>query len=236
MMGEWKRLFSSWKFAAVLVLLFVLHLFLYLFTEWKGYVPLEDWLDGQRIYREQIDTYQKLPIQEAYEQAQADREEARTIEDWKTYEALEKCVNQLESLAGWEGYLKGVQDSADRVLQFSIFQDSGGYTYKNTIKTAREYEALHDVNLVLGHDDALTSILQSVVTDYMLVLWMLLFVMSFLQERRRGLWAMIYATPRGRGQLGLRRIGVLFVAAISGTFLLVGGGFSVGCAIYGIPE
>lgn len=236
MMGEWKRLFSSWKFAAVLVLLFVLHLFLYLFTEWKGYVPLEEWLDGQRIYREQIDTYQKLPIQEAYEQAQADREEARTIEDWKTYEALEKCVNQMESLAGWEGYLKGVQDSADRVLQFSIFQDSGGYTYKNTIKTAREYEALHDVNLVLGHDDALTSILQSVVTDYMLVLWMLLFVMSFLQERRRGLWAMIYATPRGRGQLGLRRIGVLFVAAISGTFLLVGGGFSVGCAIYGIPE
>ena len=55
-MGEWKRLFSSWKFAAVLVLLFVLHLFLYLFTEWKGYVPLEEWLDGQRIYREQIDT------------------------------------------------------------------------------------------------------------------------------------------------------------------------------------
>ena len=235
-MGEWKRLFSSWKFAAVLILLIGLHLFLYLFTEWKGYVPLEEWLDGQRIYRERIDAYQELPIQEAYEQAQTDREEARTVEDWRVYEALEQCVKQLESLAGWEKYLEGVQDSADRVLQFSIFQDSGGYTYKNTIKTAREYEALHDISLVLGHDTALTSIIQSVVTDYMLVLWMLLFVISFLQERRRGLWAMIYAAPRGRSRLGLRRIGVLFVAAISGTFLLVGGGFLVGCAIYGIPE
>ena len=235
-MGEWKRLFSSWKFAAALILLVGTNLFFYLFTEWQGYVPFETWLYQQQMYRERIDEYQKLSIQEAYERAQADYEEVQAVEDWDAYEVMEKCVNQLASLVGWNEYLEGVQESADRVLQFSIFQDAGGYTYKNTIKTAQEYETLADVHLVLGHDDALTSILQSTTTDYLLVLWMLLFVMSFLQERRRGLWAMIYAAPRGRGRLGLRRIGVLFVAAIAGTILLEGGVFSVGCAIYGVPE
>lgn len=235
-MGEWKRILASRKFAAVLLLLAAVNLFFYLFSQWGGNVPLEDWLDQQKIYREQLDVYREIPIQEAYEQAAAEFEKLRDGGDWQHYGVFQKIETQLESLAGWDAYLEGVQDSADRVLQFSIFQDEGGFTYQNTIKTAREYGELSGIKLELGHDEALTSVLGSTVTDYLLVFWMLLFVMAFLQERRRGLWAMVYAAPRGRIWLGARRIGVLFVAALGGTVLLTGGCFGLGCAIYGIPE
>ncbi len=77
------------------------------------------------------------------------------------------------------------------------------------------------------------SLLTFRLTDYFLLLALLIVAVSFLDERRAGLWSVVYAAPRGRLGLAVRRTLILFGASAAGVLLLHGTDLVLGFALYG---
>ena len=87
------------------------------------------------------------------------------------------------------------------------------------------------VNLLLN--GAVDSFMSFRLTDYFLLLVLLLIGLSFLEERKAGLWSVVHAAPRGRLRLAVRRTLILFGTSVVGVLLLYGTDLALGFSLYG---
>lgn len=142
-------------------------------------------------------------------------------------------ADQLEYLAGYEEYLEQIQENREKLSSFSIFNQSESFTSRNIEKTADDFAVLNGVSPSLGEDRAISAFFSFELTDYFLVLSLVLITLSFLTERRRGLWNMVYATRDGRLRLAGRRLCILGVFSCIITVLLYGSTFLASLLVYG---
>ncbi len=70
-------------------------------------------------------------------------------------------------------------------------------------------------------------------TDYFAVILLAMISLSFLAERKKGLWSLIYATKNGRVKLYANRIGTLFLSSLAVTILLYGTNLMICNFVYG---
>lgn len=147
--------------------------------------------------------------------------------------AAEKLAGQLGHIAGFDDYLRSVEERAKQLGTFTIFAKPGSFAARNIEKTARDFARLDGIDLSVGRDDAVISFFSYGLMDWFLVLLMVLAAMSFLDERQTGLWNTVYASPGGRERLALKRVGALALAALLATAALYGTVLLAGFAIYG---
>ncbi len=237
-MGELKRLFASRGFLAVCLIIIAGSCLLYLMEQWNGPVPSAAWQKEEDVFRTTLETLQNFPPEEAGERLEKLYKEEwnRPELDWENIGAFTRLREQIKSLEDWDAFLQKIEEDAERLKQFSIFQNSKEYTNRNILRTAEEYGKIKGISLSLGHDQAITGLLGFRAGDYLYVLWMLCLVWMFLQERRRSLWNMIYVAPNGRTLLALKRLVILAGAGAAGTILIYGGALTAGCLLYGTPE
>lgn len=152
------------------------------------------------------------------------------------YVAVNHLITQAEYLDGYDDYLATVQANKDKMLSFSIFNDPNSFSGRNVIKTAEEFEALEGVSLSLGADGAISAFMDFSITDYLLLAVLVLICISFLDERKKGLWSVVHAAPNGRLRLALQRVGILFGASLLGVLLLCGTNLLIGFSVYGGVE
>lgn len=129
---------------------------------------------------------------------------------------LEALLSEAEYLAGYGDYLTGIQSQAQIQSQTSIFGKPGSFSRRNLAKTAEEFGAILGVEVEFGFSLGLTKWLdfETELGDYFHLLALIIIVMSFLEERRRGLWPVIRTTRGGRRGLGLTRIGILLAGSV----------------------
>lgn len=149
------------------------------------------------------------------------------------YTAADNLLRQLDYLNGYGGYLASIQANKESMLSFSIFNDPNSFSSRNIIKTAEEFGGLKGVSLELGADGAVDSFLGFAMTDYILLAVLALICISFLEERKKGLWSVVHATPHGRLTLALRRMGILFGVSAASVLLLYGTNLVLGFSLYG---
>lgn len=149
------------------------------------------------------------------------------------YTAADNLLRQLDYLNGYGGYLASIQANKESMLSFSIFNDPNSFSSRNIIKTAEEFGGLEGVSLELGADGAVDSFLGFAMTDYILLAVLALICISFLEERKKGLWSVVHAAPRGRLRLALRRVGILFGVSAVSVLLLYGTNLVLGFSLYG---
>lgn len=149
------------------------------------------------------------------------------------YIAVTKLLVQLEYLNGYGDWLNTIQKNKDNMLTFSIFNDPNSFSGRNVIKTAEEFEKLHGADLSLGADGAVNSLMSFKLTDYFLLIALLMICLSFLDERKAGLWNVIHAAPGGRLRLAMNRTIILSGASIVFVLLLYGTNLAIGFLTYG---
>ena len=76
------------------------------------------------------------------------------------------------------------------------------------------------VQVSFGNNTGIEKWLQYTLGDYFGLLFLIIIVMSFLEERKKGLWSMIRTTKGGRMMLGIHRVGILLAASAGVTLLL----------------
>ncbi len=148
------------------------------------------------------------------------------------YIAVNNLLINTEHLTGYDDWLKSIQRNKENMQIFSLFE-ADSFSGRNIVKTADEFEKLRGVTLSVGADGAINSFMTFALTDYFMIAVLLLFVMSFLEERKAGLSGIVHAAPYGRARLALQRTTILFGVSLVGVLLLYGSDLAVGFAVYG---
>ncbi len=202
--------------------------------------PVDGWAAYQR-YTSLLQLVHDLPMEDAISLLEEKRDAAKekisgdtdTESDRLDYVAAQQLLHQTDYLTGYDDWLENIQKNKENLLTFSIFNDPNSFSGRNILKTADEFQKLQGVPLALGSDGAVQSFLTFRLTDYFLLVVLLLFGLSFLEERKAGLWSVVHASPRGRLRLAARRTAILFGVSVCGVLLLYGTDLALGFSIYG---
>lgn len=127
--------------------------------------------------------------------------------------------SQAEHQAGYSEYLSGIQSQAERLTQISIFGDKNSFSNKNILKTAADFTALDGVSLKFGNNYSLELWLGFIPADFLFVGGIIVIVLGFLEERKKGLWSVVRSCPNGRLSLGISRLGILALGSVICTLL-----------------
>lgn len=207
-----------------------------------GNIPTSESINAKEAYAhysDWIDKVKLLPLSEAISMLEQEKVRLRDLLsdsdlDVKLeYIAVNNLLAQTEYLTGYDDWLNSIQKNKDNMLAFSIFNDPNSFSGRNIIKTADEFEKLQGIKLMLGADGAIDALMSFPLTDYFLLAILLLFGISFLEERKQGLWSVIHAAPNGRLRLAIHRVAILFGVSVCGVFLLYGLNLIIGFSVYG---
>ena len=134
------------------------------------------------------------------------------------YELLDRQKNEHDE---FYRKLREVPKQKEDMLTISIFSDEDSFAYKNIMKTAADYERISDVELSEINDYAVDAFLKHDAMYTLAFVIMLFTIISFLDERKKGLWQIVYTCREGRFRLTLTRLLVLFgVAFVTETVLV----------------
>ena len=140
----------------------------------------------------------------------------------KYSQAYAELQEQLQYLIDYPGYLAQIQTQAETQSQTTIFGDPNSFSYRNLQKTAGEFRTIQDVTVEMGNNRGMESWIAFDLADYLYVVVLIVFVLAFLEERKKGLWSTIRSCQKGRMHLGWVRVGILFVVCAIYTLLLYG--------------
>ncbi len=117
--------------------------------------------------------------------------------------------------------IENIDEQRESMLSISIFSDENSFSYKNINRTQEDFEVLKQVKIDNVNDIAIKAFLEHdemYIIGFLIVLFT---VMAFFDERKSGLWQIIYGCKRGRFNLVLKRIIILaLVALVTGTILI----------------
>ncbi len=211
-MNEWRRIFSDRRRAAAILCIPIFCLALFFYRKCGGnFAAL---VPEARAYRALLETYRDSTPEEIA---------ARLEEQWMRSDDEQRLLNQAKHLRDYEGYLERVQTQAANMQLSSLFnQDKQSFLYRNILKTAEDFAKCTAEGICLGNDRAVQDWLAFSLADWGFLAAILVLVMSFLEERRKELGAIVRACPAGRGKLQFSRLLVLLEYAAVMSLLLYG--------------
>ncbi|MCI8668592.1 MAG: hypothetical protein HFI34_03550 [Lachnospiraceae bacterium] len=99
---------------------------------------------------------------------------------------IDEIYRQQQKVSGYGEYLRSIQEKKDILSGISVFGGQSGDTYssRNLQKSAADYAGLTDDNIRFTLSMGITSAMQGIWTDLLLVLGMMLFVGSLITEEK----------------------------------------------------
>lgn len=132
---------------------------------------------------------------------------------------LRYISSQAAHQASYNEYLSGIQSQAEKMTQISIFGDKNSFSNKNITKTAANFAVLNDISLKFGDNYGLELWLNFTLADFLFVGGIIVIVLGFLEERKKGLWSVVRSCPNGRLNLGISRLAILTLGSVVCTVL-----------------
>ena len=206
-MNEWKRIVSDRKRLVLMLCIPLVCLALFFYQKAMDAM----WADPQE-YRALVEKWRDHDPEEIL---------AALSEQFDMSENEMRLKAQVEYLKDYPNYLERVQEQAYKMQHSSIFgADPNSFTYRNIIKTAKDFADLSSDGVRLGDDLAMQNWLAFSWADWGFLAAILLLVMSFLEERKKGLAAIVRSCPAGQGKLQGTRLLILLLYSAGMTFLL----------------
>ena len=148
-----------------------------------------------------------------------------------------ELYDQLVPLTKYGDYVDGIQGRADEMLSVSIFRQEGTFSYRNIIKTPKDFEHLKDIPLKLGLDKGIVSATQFPTTDILIIIIIFLIcVYLFLQEKESGLTRLIRTNKKGRFNIAVAKL--ITLISLTGALALIfyGSIILMGNYLYGFGD
>lgn len=146
---------------------------------------------------------------------------------------IDEIYAEHQKVSGYGEYLRSIQENKDTLGGISIFGGQSGDTYssRNLQKSAADYAGLTDRNVRFTPSKGITSAMQSIWTDLLLVLSMMLFVGGMITgEKEKKLFFITRSTKRGVLHSIAAKLTALFIHCILLTALF----YMVSIAFFGV--
>lgn len=151
---------------------------------------------------------------------------------WKEKALTEELYEEWSKVAGYEEYLRSVQERKDTLSAIGIFGggDENSFSARNIQKSAGDYGHLTGSGIRWMPSKALVNSMESIWTDLFLLLSVFLFVGKLtMEEKERGLFYITRSTKNGYVPDILGKLGALWIHCIAMSILL----YSVNLAFFG---
>ena len=182
------------------------------------------------IFVQQMETYrQEYPqiYERVMSEKQGDMEE--TFSQTGLLEEMKETTDYL--LAYGQRYDKMVQN-AKRMQKFAIFDHQDSVSKANIQKMLKDFEKTSDLEVKFVQDKAIGSWAGFDLPDYFLILIQLIIVLAFFEEKNKGLYTMVRATP-GKNKLTAVRVWILAGVSVAGSILFYVSTLCLSVQIYG---
>ena len=146
---------------------------------------------------------------------------------------LEGIEKQLTHISEYPKKIAKVREQAELMSSISIFQTDDSFSQKNIQRTAKDYNAVTNIHLSVSANQPVTNTFFDPLLQYLNVIFILFIVLSFIEERKIGLWEKVHSTPNGRTKLALNRVLILFSFSIIFQFVIVIERFVMASILYG---
>ena len=117
-------------------------------------------------------------------------------------------------------FLQSVKDNAENIGMLAAISDNTGYTRDNIEKTLKDYSRLEGVALAAGENKGIVLFSNFVLADAFLIAIVLVVLLQFAEEKRKGLSLLVRCTKNGRSVLLLERAGILAAASFLASLLV----------------
>ncbi len=217
-MSELSRILAARRRRIILIAIPFLCMVLFLYTKCGG--KWGSLLADAREYREILSSYEGKNPAEIVEDINAHEQEMMKKFGWISAE--ERLIRaQAEHVGGYSAYLKGVGEQARRQSNSSLFgKNKNTFIYRNIQKTAKDFAGIGDITAVMGNDRAIEGWLDFDIADILFAVAIIILVMSFFDDKKNGLCAVVRGCPRGRIRLGVTRFVLLVCFSAVFTLLL----------------
>ena len=141
---------------------------------------------------------------------------------------INELYDEQIKVAGYDTYLQSVQESKDKFSSISIFESNQKDTFssRNINKSASDYSALNSNNIKWTPSKMITSSMENLWTDILLLLLIFLFVGGLItEEKEKGLFYITRSTKYGIGQSIFAKLTALFINSLLFTILFYGSNY-----------
>lgn len=107
-----------------------------------------------------------------------------------------------------ENYQQNIENTIKRADKLMTMENSSLVKAK-LLKTKKDFESLRDINVSESKAETLSNVTDNVMPSLVIILIGVMLVISFFDERRRGMWNFVHTTVRGRVALSVRRLGIV---------------------------
>lgn len=129
--------------------------------------------------------------------------------------------NELESyISDYPEFLRNTKENKENLSMLNIYKD--GFAADNIEKTALAYGKLEDITVKSGDNRGIVLFLQYKLSDVIMLSFLMIISIRFLQERRKGTVNLVRSTLKGRGVLYFQRVGILAVSSVIAGVMLYG--------------
>lgn len=150
---------------------------------------------------------------------------------------LEKILEQMNTVYGYNDYLDGIQRQADQMSASAIFGNTNSFAIRNIEKTAAVYANVKKQDLPLCITENIGFSLNAVVIDICSVLAALYAALVLIcDERENGTFSLLRTLKKGRARLMLSKIFVLLVFCIGAAALFITSSLIVGGTRFGFCD
>lgn len=146
-----------------------------------------------------------------------------TANEWQELELLKDVIEDRKKALDYDTYIMDIKQSAQTMLNVSIFKQTSGFTEKNILKTQRDFSKLNV--RVMNYEDtrAITMATGFLPTDLLAVIMLAIFAFFLvLYEKEQGNFQLVCSTVKGRTD-SLRIKSIVFFVCILIVFICLYG-------------
>lgn len=140
------------------------------------------------------------------------------------YYFLQKMNDEIAQSAGYEDFLREIQQKAQQLSQISIFNKEGSYDSLNIKATAEAYRDISGIEIEYFPQEGVVKAISFRYSDLVLVFIMLLLAGFIVREEKdSGMLTLIRTTPAGRVKTAAAKLGAMAIsllAAVSAIYIV----------------
>ncbi len=114
---------------------------------------------------------------------------------------------QVNAVSGYSKYLEYVKENSEKMQQSALNRST--YLQREIQKTQNDYQVMENVQVKLGEELAFRELFSEKSFSYSLLVIPAMICSLFLEERKKGLWKLLYSTPGYRKKYGRVRLFIL---------------------------
>ncbi|HHT89169.1 MAG TPA: hypothetical protein GX002_09170 [Clostridiales bacterium] len=156
---------------------------------------------------------------------------------YKEMNLYSHVISEVENCINYPKYLAGIQDTAIKYQEVSIFSDPGSFSYKNIIKTAEDFNSLQERELDPGPSHGVKMFGEFLGTDLLAVLFIAVVVISLItREKEQSQFILLRSTYKGRSSLIISKLLTAYIGCILAVISFYGMNYILALNTYGFGD